>query len=385
MSKTHYITVPFLILVLGCAYESGVTIGDQDGTTTDAAETDPVPWSPPIDDLGSPGWKGSLTPWCHDLRGPCMGYDIWSDARGVFVLVSQMPDYYTEALNRVYLNDGTGWRHFLDHTDPMFPSDGLWHLSGVPSGLLFGHGVYGELASIQSGSLRREGFSAWDLWVVSDHLAYAAVMGALPVSVWDGASWSPLPGDPLPDDVQVVWGDEDSLFIGGREGNMVSYEDGSWIVHDTGTMSDFSAIWGFSGEDVWAGTHDGTLLRYDGSTWSRVEWPSAGDSTDPESCRSAMQGIAGMWGTGHTLFIHTNRQLFKWDGTEFTNIAYWPGEDRTDGEGGHWCEGVVHIGSVWGNSETELFLAVSDEDMDARGPCYNLYLLYWDGIDFHIF
>jgi hypothetical protein len=366
----------------GCSIEEPVSIHGPDGGS-DAADT--TPWAPPIDALGEPGWKASTTPWCHDLRGPDHGFDVWSDERGVFVLVSQMPDYYTTTLNRVYLNDGTGWTLYVDETSPeSSPEDGIWHMSGAPGGAIFGYGVYGEVTRIERGTLTGERFWARDLWIVDDRLAYAAGTGDDTVAVWNGATWGPLPGEPLSMDSTVVWADGESLFVGGTRGMMVTHEDGSWIVHDTRTVDDFSAIWGFAGDDVWAGTYEGSLLHYDGASWSHVDWPNMGDSPDPTSCRSTYQQIRGMWGTGGTLFVFTASQLLVWDGAEFSTIAYWPGTDGGEGES-HTCDGRAIIDAVWGDSETDLYLAVRADEERARGICFDHYLLYWDGSEFHLF
>jgi hypothetical protein len=181
---------------------------------------------------------------------------------------------------------------------------------------------------------------------------------------YDGSTWGPLPVAYTPYQVEHLWADEENVFCAGPDGTIISLEDGEWRIHDTRTLEDFYAIWGFGGADVWAGTDGGDLLHYDGESWTSVEWPCLG-----EYCE-----INAMWGDEGVLFFHDNRQLTMWDGTSFKVLLF------SDAEAGS----RLLINAIWGNSPTEVFLAVQDEG-HPNPQCGIYYLLWWDGSEFHWF
>ncbi len=159
---------------------------------------------------------------------------------------------------------------------------------------------------------------------------------------------------------------------------MLSLEGDEWIVHDTRTMEDISAMWGFSHDDVWASTIGGSLIHFDGVSWEAIEWPDLRDLSDP--CGDHVQIIRGMWGEDGILYLHTELMFFMWDGTSFTVLGYWPGV--LDGSE---CAGRINIQSIWGNSPVEVFLAVNDLDNASRACGREEYVLWWDGTAFHWF
>ncbi|MBI5488380.1 MAG: hypothetical protein HY905_13690 [Deltaproteobacteria bacterium] len=96
-----------------------------------------------------------------------------------------------------------------------------------------------------------------ELVLVRDDLAYA--IWDDDVVHFDGISWSRLPSL-RPADVSRLWADNDDVFAAGHGGTVMSLDGGSWRVHDVGTLSDITAIWGFDGDDVFAAGRNGELL-----------------------------------------------------------------------------------------------------------------------------
>lgn len=88
-----------------------------------------------------------------------------------------------------------------------------------------------------------------------------------------GACWyDPLPvGYP----VQAVWaGSSKDAWAVGAAGTILHYDGTSWTqVPSTVTFS-LGAVWGSGPSDVWAAGSSATLLHYDGSKWSQVTAPS---------------------------------------------------------------------------------------------------------------
>jgi hypothetical protein len=353
----------------------GDTSSDSDVTDTDAS-TEDAAWDPGEEGFGEPGWRDSTEPWCEDRAGYLWAYDVWSDRRGVYVLVAMDVDTSGSFTNSVYFNDGTGWSLPFDEVPPTFCQ--LSWITGIPDGKLFGYGHPGLVVEFRDDSYVYEDFSLWDMFVVNEALVYGALIGDPRLVKLDDSGWGPFPGEPLPYQVNHVWANEESIFCAGESGIILSEDStGDWIVHDTGTMASITAIWGLASDDVWAGTHDGQLLHYDGETWKGMEWPDMGDDTP---CRESSESILGMWGTDSTLFFHTQYQLVRWDGASFTSLAYWPGEYIAG-----MCIDALGIAAIWGNSETELFLAVNDYEGSTRDCEHEVFLLWWDGSEFHWF
>jgi hypothetical protein len=368
-----------ILMLFGCG--GGQSLGgDSDADTRvdgDAADapgdgsTGDFSWDPSIENMGEPGWRDSSEPWCQTFEGPITAYDIWSFEGGVHVVVSdnQNTGMTYEDVNHIYFNDGSGWRKTYEETASSVGPDittCFFNIMGLSDGSLFAwsgpsHGC--NLAHIKDGNLEWENFTVYDLFVVNDTLAYAIYSyGDLKIIQYDGTSWSPIPAV-IPYGVYNIWADETSVFCGGAGGSIVSLEGSEWIVHDTQTLATVESMWGFSGEDVWAGFDDGSLRHFDGVSWEQIDWPQANPS--------GYNSINGMWGQDGKLFFHTPYQLTMWDGASFTVLASWESAG-------------IYINAIWGNSPSEVFLAVEDANYEGTG-CGPKYVLWWDGSRFHWF
>ncbi len=391
----------------GCACERRIGIeGDGDagegwdageeGGTADAVDTadwwevvgpdapvvgDPS-WDPPIENLGETGWRDSFEPLCTPAGNVHMGYGVWSDGRGVFAVIGMAVEG-ADALNDIFFNDGSGWiAPFSDGGTASDYQSVVVHIRGLEGGNLFGWG--GGLESFymfkEGGVVEPISADASDVFAVGSARAYATLMRDPRLLQYNGTSWGPYPGEPMPFEVNRVWADEDVIYCGGESGIVMSTTGDGWTVHDTGTLANITAIWGFGPDDVWAaGTMPDVLLHYDGNDWTPVDWPTMTEPGGDECAGS--RAIAGFWGKDGALFFHTGRELVMWDGTEFRNIAYWPG--HRDGSG-LYCLGGIAIADLWGYSRNEVFLAVSDP-AHAATDCGNEYMLWWDGAEFHWF
>ena len=96
-------------------------------------------------------------------------------------------------------------------------------------------------------------------------------------------------------------------------------------------------------------------------SWTRVDWPDM--ETESQ--------IHDMWGSDGELFFTTGRQLVRWDGESFETIGMWLGTG-------------LSINAIWGNSTDEVFLAVGESDV-VTSDCGPVYLMWWDGSEFHWF
>jgi hypothetical protein len=65
------------------------------------------------------------------------------------------------------------------------------------------------------------------------------------------------------------------VFAVGYDGTILHYDGVSWTSQASGTQKDLQGVWGSSGRDVYAAGYDGALVHYDGHVWSPVRWWTA--------------------------------------------------------------------------------------------------------------
>jgi hypothetical protein len=207
-----------------------------------------------------------------------------------------------------------------------------------------------------------------DVFIVNDDLAYAIYDGE--VIRYNGDSWGPLPGALVDRWVNQIWANETHLFgtMGGA-GRIVVLHDGTWELLDTGTLKEFSAIWGFSETDLWAGTYDGSIFHCDGKSCSEISWQ--GDNCDYDD------DIREMWGSDGVVYFYTNSTIARVVDSKVEVLASFPCPDYDI-----YYEEVPRITSMWGNGPNEVFFTVLDESFPRR-ECGVVYVLWFDGNEFH--
>ena len=76
-----------------------------------------------------------------------------------------------------------------------------------------------------------------------------------------------------------MWGSSGSnVFAVGDSGTILHYDGSSWSAMSSGTTNYLYGVWGSSGSDVFAVGDAGTILHYDGSSWSAM---SSGTTSRP--------------------------------------------------------------------------------------------------------
>jgi hypothetical protein len=96
---------------------------------------------------------------------------------------------------------------------------------------------------------------------------------------FDGHSWTVLPIDSAPSFWWVTTTPESTWFVG-EEGTIVRWKGNAQTTYDGGVDATLFGVWGASDDEVWAvgGSTTGdadVILRFDGSTWTRVPPPEA--------------------------------------------------------------------------------------------------------------
>jgi hypothetical protein len=306
---------------------------------------------------GTPGtdpvWRQSLEPFCGgpDQFGPAT-LDLWSDRGGVFLLVD----------NEIYSNFGHGWS-LLDQTS----NAGRGGLSGFPAGPLVRYGAVTQRCGIEfvqrSGTYSCSGAaSPWSVSVVNDQLAYGVYSNRL--LRYDGKQWTQS-GDPLkaPPGLSFsqVWANDSAVVITNDFGVYVGANGAAPTLQTDLPQVEggYAGVWGIAGSR-WVGSVDGRLFRSDGSGWmGAFKVPGAAE------CR----GIRRIWGDEVALFFATDNGVWRGRAGQFERILELP------------CDGSERVGALWGNSASEVFIAIAHSD--SRPECGNTSLLWFDGQQTH--
>jgi hypothetical protein len=137
-----------------------------------------------------------------------------------------------------------------------------------------------------------------------------------------------------------VWGAAgDDVFAVGLAGTVVHYDGHSWTPIPTGFSGIILDVWGSAGSDVFAAacvgllcSGGGALLHYDGESWSDVTPGPTG-------------ALAGVWGrTGSDVFaVGYQGTVFHYDGNSWTRMATGTTESLT-GVSGSAGAGVLAVG-----------------------------------------
>jgi cysteine-rich repeat protein len=126
------------------------------------------------------------------------------------------------------------------------------------------------------------------------------------LATWDGASWTPQTGFP---ELQAITGTSATdMFAVGAAGTIVHFDGVSWSAQTSNTTAFLRAVWAAAPDDVYAVGDAGTVVHYDGSTWS-VEDP--GTKLD-------LRAVAGSSG-GDVFVLGAQAGLLHRDGT----TGYW--------------------------------------------------------------
>ena len=291
-----------------------------------------------------PLWRESYQPFCSSPAVVVGSLNVWSDARGVFVLASLDSDPPT-----ISTNTGSGW-----NTTYAWPSYPPWMpegvgLKGFVNGPLIvypGPGcriefIDGPVASCSGAQ------SVRDVAVVNSSLAYAVYQDR--VLRFDGSFWTqlggPLQGGPgLPFFQQSVWADASTIVVVADGGVWVIPSGGDPVLQKGLPEVNFGAVWGFGASDIWIGNVEGQLYHYDGVAWSLK-------ASIPGDCG----WIYKLWGSEGSLFVLTPNLFGRWDGSGITTLSSLA------------CDDTAQFKDFWGNSPSEVFVVLEDRTHGTAG------------------
>jgi hypothetical protein len=371
--------------------EGVVSVEENNGTDVKAADggigPERLAWKPPLEEKYAsiwntePGYKNSEAPFCGVVDGRNVAQAIWSDERGVFVLLTQPPatlDGTSDGgfmLPQLFLNDGNGWKSVYTFLEAYSSASSL---SGFLNGPLIVSTAFDaidcsvRLINEQGLDYCTSGTPAnvMSVFGVSESIAYAIGNDEY-VYRYDNSDpalgWKPY-GETLGERGSVfaesLWADSSTVVIGASGQQVFLYREGNPKPDIlTGPLIGESAeVWAFSETDIWRYSRE-QLAHYDGFEWEIV-WTS-----DESDLSNECFGQIGIWGSDGVLYFHNKHRFYRWNGTEVELLASWP------------CQGnFVAIYDIWGNSASEVFLNVTDHNIERKDSCGDKFILWFDGV-----
>ena len=150
---------------------------------------------------------------------------------------------------------------------------------------------------------------------------------------WNGTTWSDVAQGLTTHEIEAIWGTgPDDIWAGADRGRMLYYDGSSWTLQDVwdpayGPLG--WSLWGSGPDDYYAVMLDG-VMRYDGTSWSKLELGGRRISSvsgvsatevyfltnqpdpDPASVKDGPLRIYRM---------PEDRNLMRFDGTSYTMVA----------------------------------------------------------------
>ncbi|NIO29118.1 MAG: hypothetical protein GTO29_11265 [Candidatus Latescibacteria bacterium] len=115
----------------------------------------------------------------------------------------------------------------------------------------------------------------WDIWGISPNDLYVVgqILGVPtedPIILhYDGSDWSPMPVPEMSDNLYGVWGASfNDVYAVGYRGTILHYDGFSWSLAEPVTASSLFGIYGSGPSDIYAVGENKKILHFDGSNWT---------------------------------------------------------------------------------------------------------------------
>ena len=271
-----------------------------------------------------------------------------------------------------------------------------------------------------------------DIWGDSSSNIFAVGYELGLVIRYDGSTWNRMDTGSIDTSLSGVWGvSSNDVYAVGYDGIILHYSGGTWSTMNSGITGGIALydVWGSSSSNVYAVGYDyeanlSLVLRYNGSTWSQVStgctrqlWGVWGSSTNDvyavgdggtilhyngTSWTSRNQGnvLYGVWGSSSSdVFIAGDHTMLHYDGSSWISmntgtgvLGVWfdvCGSSATDVfavgydgmilryNGSTWSQMssgyLFDVTDVWGSSSSNVY-AVGYDWQTSTGP-----VLHYDG------
>ena len=153
--------------------------------------------------------------------------------------------------------------------------------------------------------------------------------------------------------INRIWGmSENSLFGVGENGTLIHYDGSKWSLIDYHFSNDLNAIWGADENNVFVVGDEGLIFHYDGHNWKSMPNPAHGNLED-------------IWGTSST-----NIYVCGQAENNYGIILHY--------DGNYWSESIdrlpVPISSISGRNDNDVYAVGASYDYDKneyRGIVFN--------------
>ena len=200
------------------------------------------------------------------------------------------------------------------------------------------------------------GFSEEDVWTVGDWFGAPTTSGAGSYIVhWNGKAWQTIKLNF--EGLRAIWGkSSNSLYAVGYYGTILRYNGSTWSKMNSGTELNLKDIWGTSDTDIYAVGGDdsqgiGILLHFNGNSWRKI-YERTYTSNLPSGLTSTI------WGLSDQYYLNSGSGQYKGKDTSWRFI-----EAPTDN---------TYLEAIRGESEKNLFFV---------GP-FGL-IVHWNGKSWH--
>ncbi len=240
------------------------------------------------------------------------------------------------------------------------------------------------------------GSSATDVWAVGARRAVRRLLFFTDYyyTVWHstngGGTWTDVLTSATDNarDLNAIWGyNSSNIWAVGAGGTIMKYNGTSWSAQTSGTTKDLYGIWGYDSSNIWAVGASGTIMKYNGTSWS------AQTSGTTETLYGVWGNSAsGLWAAGSGgKIVRTTNGGTNWSaqtsGSTATLRGIWgynsssiwavgSGGTILNYNGGTWATQSssysAQLNGAWGTSATSVYACGA-----AVGSVSSL--LYWDG------
>jgi len=155
---------------------------------------------------------------------------------------------------------------------------------------------------------------------------------------YDGAVWGPMSSGTTRD-LNGVWGSSASdVFVVGSYGTIRRYDGSLWRSMSSGTTNTLNGIWGSAANDIFVVGDKGTIRRYDGSVWRAMS-------------SNTSFSLFAVWGSSSSsVFATGDTIILRYNGSTWTRISddYWYPSGYT---------------GVWGTSANNVYVSKTSCDV----------------------
>ncbi len=182
-----------------------------------------------------------------------------------------------------------------------------------------------------------------------DRFAAGGSLSSGAVMHFDGQAWTPMQ---LPDGVPLVnWVfgfAPDDVHAVGNDGTILHYDGSAWSLVDSPTDQDLWGVWGAGPNDLWSvggsarhpATAMPTLIHFDGTQWTNVDLPTLSHAN--------VTALFKVWGSGpdDVYAVGQHGTMLHWDGSTWSDILVGAEDDLIS----IWGTGPNDIVAVGGRS-----------------------------------